>query len=114
MTQKDMKRREKEIRKEHEDEEDSEDGDYQTGDLTEEQSVEDPWKGVTRNCINMKKLAPLVKVAQKITVRKVHKTAPKLLKCDPFVWDALSYDGMDKIGGPTHSSKSVMYVDGAV
>jgi hypothetical protein len=35
-------------------------------------------------------------VAQKNTVRKVHKTAMKLLKYDPFVWDALSWDGIEK------------------
>jgi hypothetical protein len=61
----------------------------------------------------MKKLAPLMKVAQKTTVKKVHKTAPKLLKCDPFVWDALSWDVMEKKleDLPMHPNLSRMWME---
>jgi hypothetical protein len=43
----------------------------------------------------MKKLAQLIKVNLKITVKKVHKKAPKLAKCDPLEWDALPWDGTE-------------------
>jgi hypothetical protein len=61
----------------------------------------------------MKKLPLSMKVAQKITVKKVHKTAPKLLKCDPFVWDALPWGGMEKKmeDPPIHPNMSRMWME---
>jgi hypothetical protein len=58
--------------------------------------VEDPWKGVKGCTLNMKKLAPLMKVTTKITMKRVHKIAMELIKCDLLVWDALPWDGTEK------------------
>jgi hypothetical protein len=81
--------------------------------LTKEHIVEDPRKGIKGYTLNMKKLAPLIKVTLKITVKKVHKMAPKLTKCDPSVWDALPWDSTEKKMQdlPIHPNLSRMWME---
>jgi hypothetical protein len=72
-----------------------------------------PWKGIKGYTLNMEKLAPLMKVTMKITLKKVHKMAPKLIKCDTSVWDALPWDGTEKKMQdlPIHPSLSRMWME---
>jgi hypothetical protein len=54
-----------------------------------------------------------MKVNLKITVKKFHKMAPKLAKCDPSVWDALPWDGAEKKmqGLSIHLNLSRMWIE---
>jgi hypothetical protein len=49
-------------------------------------------RGIKGYTLNMKKLAPFMKVTLKITVKKVHKKVQELTKCDPSEWDGIPND----------------------
>jgi hypothetical protein len=59
------------------------------------------------------KLAPLMMVTLKITVKKFYNTAPMLAKCDPSIWDALPWDGIEKQMQdlPIHPNLSRMWME---
>jgi hypothetical protein len=80
---------------EAEEDDDSEDDDSDTGDLTEEQHVEDPWKDVKKYTFDMRDLGQLMKINLKLSVKKVYKKGPKPNKSDYLVWDALPWDGQE-------------------
>jgi hypothetical protein len=99
---------EAEEEEEEEDEDDIEDDYSDTGDLTEEQHVEDPWKGGKKYTFHMRDLGQLMKINLKLSVKKVSKKSPKPNACDHVVWDALPRDGQEK--GVVHKTRYTMGV----
>jgi hypothetical protein len=67
------------------------------GGSTEDQHVEDPWKDVKKYIFDMCDLGQLMRIYLKLSVKKFPKKGPKPNKYDHSVWDALPWDGQEKM-----------------
>jgi hypothetical protein len=58
--------------------------------------IQDEWKDVKKYTFDMRDLGQLMRINLKLSVKYVAKTIPKPKKCDPSVWDALAWEGLEK------------------
>jgi hypothetical protein len=58
--------------------------------------IQDEWKDVNKYTFDRRDLGHLMRINLKLPVKHVAKTIPKPNKCDPSVWDALTWEGLEK------------------
>jgi hypothetical protein len=78
---------------------DEESGDEETPHVTPgpavNESTHDEWKEVKKYTFDMRDLGQLMRINLKLLVKQLAKMSPKPNKCDPSVWDALTWEGLE-------------------
>jgi hypothetical protein len=93
---KEKRKKKKELATEADEESGDEETPPGTPGPTGNESIQDELKDVKNYTFGMRNLGQLMRINLKLSVKKVAKTSPKPNKCDPSVWDALAWKGLEK------------------